>query len=77
MPVLIKRLVIWKNVIYILFWWTDVSHTKVYIEQITLVLPIFQKQVGSIQVNVQYHINKYGTLRNYTVSAEESSETFR
>ena len=30
--------------------------------------------VGSAQVNVEYNTNKYGTLRNGTVSAEELSE---
>ena len=34
-------------------------------------------QVGSIQVNVEYNINKYGTLTNGTISAEELSEIFR
>ena len=34
-------------------------------------------QVGSIQINVEYTINKYGTSRNGTVSAEELSEIFR
>ena len=34
-------------------------------------------QVGSVQVNVEYNINKYGTLRNDTVSAEELLEIFR
>ena len=28
-------------------------------------------QVGSVQVNIEYNINKHGTLRNGTVSAEE------
>ena len=32
--------------------------------------------VGSAQVNVEYNTNKYGTLRNGTVSAEELSEIF-
>ena len=34
-------------------------------------------RVGSVQINVEYTINKYGTLRNGTVSAEELSEIFR
>ena len=34
-------------------------------------------QVGSVQVNVEYNINKYGTLKNGSVSAEELSEIFR
>ena len=34
-------------------------------------------QVGSVQVNVEYNINKYSTLTNGTVSAEELSEIFR
>ena len=34
-------------------------------------------QVGSVQVNVEYNIIKYGTLRNGIVSAEELSEIFR
>ena len=34
-------------------------------------------QVGSVQVNVEYNINKYCTLRNGTVSAEELAEIFR
>ena len=34
-------------------------------------------QVGSVQVNVEYNINKYGTLKNGTVSVEELSEIFR
>ena len=31
-------------------------------------------QVGSVQVNIEYNINKYGTLRNSIVSPEELSE---
>ena len=31
-------------------------------------------QVGSVQVNIEYNINKYGTFRNSTVSPEELSE---
>ena len=34
-------------------------------------------QVGSVQVNVEYNINKCGPLTNGTVSAEELSEIFR
>ena len=34
-------------------------------------------QIGSVQVNVEYNINKHGTLRNSTVSSEELSEIFR
>ena len=34
-------------------------------------------QVGSVQVNVEYNINKYGTLRNGTASAEKLSDIFR
>ena len=34
-------------------------------------------QVGSVRVNVEYNINKYGTLTNGTVSTEELSEIFR
>ena len=34
-------------------------------------------QVGSVQVNVEYNINKYGTLQNGTVSAEKLSDIFR
>ena len=33
-------------------------------------------QVGSVQVNVEYNTNKYGTLTNGTVSTEELSEIF-
>ena len=31
-------------------------------------------QVGSVQVNIEYNINKYRTLKNSTVSPEELSE---
>ena len=31
-------------------------------------------QVGYVQVNIEYNINKYGTLRNSIVSPEELSE---
>ena len=31
-------------------------------------------QVGSVQGNIEYSINKYGTLKNSTVSPEELSE---
>ena len=31
-------------------------------------------QVGSVQVNIEYNINKYSTLRNSIVSPEELSE---
>ena len=31
-------------------------------------------QVGSVQVNIEYNINKNGTLRNNIVSPEELSE---
>ena len=34
-------------------------------------------QVGSVPVNVEHNINKYGTLRNGIVSAQELSEIFR
>ena len=34
-------------------------------------------QVGSVQVNVEYNINKYGTLGNGTLPAEKLSEIFR
>ena len=34
-------------------------------------------QVRSVQVNEEYNINKYSTLINSTVSAEELSEIFR
>ena len=34
-------------------------------------------QVGYVQGNVEENINRYGTLRNGTVSAEELSEIFR
>ena len=52
-----------------LFWWTGISYTKLDLPETF--------QVGSIQINVEYTINKYGTSRNGTVSAEELSEIFR
>ena len=34
-------------------------------------------RVRYVQVNVEYSINKYGTLKNGTVSAEELSDIFK
>ena len=43
-----------------------------------MLLPIPETfETGSVQVNVEYFINKYGTLRNGIVSAEDLSEVFR